>query len=133
MLTQYPASPCEIRGGAPPFAKAAGRCNTESMQRVFTSPDPVAVHFAREVLADSGIMAEVRNEAAAALRGEVPCNIWPELWVSDGDADAAKAALAKLRDRQALPRVDGWRCPVCGEELPQQFVECWRCAAEQGA
>ena len=52
---------------------------------------------------------------------------------SDVTPEAYRAALDTsetqlIHDLKAL--TDTWRCPVCGEENPGGFEECWKCRNE---
>jgi hypothetical protein len=97
------------------------------MRRVFSSPNVVEVHHARNLLEAEGIRAFVRNELLQGAIGELPfTECQAELWI----ADAADSVRAERVLREGLVRDTGrgaaWQC-ACGEILEAQFSQCWRC------
>lgn len=97
------------------------------MKRVYTSQNVVLPGFLRQVLEQRGIGCVIRNEHLGGAAGEVPVNeCWPELWVTD-DRDEG---LARSLIDAALRSDEGrkpWSCPRCGEQIEDQFAQCWNC------
>lgn len=103
------------------------------MKRIFSSPNLVEVHHARNLLEAEGVRTFLRNELLAGAMGELPfteCQV--ELWIADGsDAVRAERVLREGRVRDAGKGVP-WQC-ICGEKLEAQFGQCWRCAGNPSA
>ncbi|MBA2322216.1 MAG: DUF2007 domain-containing protein, partial [Deltaproteobacteria bacterium] len=51
---------------------------------------------------------------------------WPTVWVSEADAPAARALLA--RDATLRLVTSPWICPGCGEPNEGSFDWCWACS-----
>ncbi len=118
------------------------------MIRVYSSPLLALAHIARDLLAQEGIRAEVRNEGRAALAGGLPVHeCFVEVWVPDAEAEGAASALERLlpdAGRGALSfsgsadegwlslpgtpaeETSEWTCG-CGEASPLNFERCWAC------
>ena len=100
------------------------------MKRIFSSPNLVEIHHARNLLEAEGVRSFVRNELLSGAVGELPFNeCQAELWIVDGsDAMRAERVL-----REGLVRDAGngtpWQC-ACGEMLEAQFGQCWRCGRQ---
>lgn len=98
------------------------------MKRVYSSALLADVKHFKNVLEHAGIDAEIRNERLSGGLGDIPfLECEPELWVSDDDAERARAVIAADRE----PNPDGappWRCAHCGEMNEPQFGACWNCS-----
>ena len=96
------------------------------MKRVFSSFNQTAVYHARNLLENAGIETLVKNAVLSSAMGELPpAECQAELWVLN-DRDEARAA-AILQQQVSGP---DWNC-ACGETLPAQFTQCWRCGADR--
>ncbi len=97
------------------------------MKRVFRAASLIQVAHARNVLLTAGIQSELRNQYLAGALGDLPMlETWPQLYVEDGDEQAALRALARAA---AAPTGVAWTCELCGEVLEPQFTNCWRCGS----
>ena len=103
------------------------------MKRIFSSPNLVEVHHARNLLEAEGVQTFLRNELLAGAMGELPfAECQAELWIADGsDAVRAERVLREGRVRGAGKGIP-WQC-ACGEKLEAQFSQCWRCARNPSA
>lgn len=99
------------------------------LKRVYTAETLVQVVHVQNLLAASGIVAELRNARLAGALGEIPfLETWPQLWVDD-PAFARANELIERNMRGAGETGEPWTCPGCGERIEGQFTECWRCGA----
>jgi hypothetical protein len=102
------------------------------MQRVFSSPNLMAVTELKRLLETEGIPCFVKNEILAGLSPEVPwTETFPELWVQN-DSDLSRARSIK-EDWKKPPTesLGQWTCPTCHEELEGQFTSCWNCGTKK--
>lgn len=98
------------------------------MKLVHTAFDVPNAHMIRQLLEDHGIAAVVEGEQLYALRGEMP-TVYPTVWVSnDADLQRAREIIEEFSSRAPAVSRDTWTCPVCHEEIENQFSECWRCS-----
>jgi hypothetical protein len=97
------------------------------MKRIFSSPHNAEVELLKNILADAGIVCEVRNGDISRIVPAPP--FYEELWVSEEDYPKA-ADLAASWERPAVSPASGaWTCPSCGELIDGQFSSCWKCGA----
>ena len=98
------------------------------MKKVFTSPDPLAVHAVRGFLETNSIATCIIGEERLLTAGQVPpTECWLELHVYDDEDEAAACALVRTFTAPSAEKRT-WVCPVCGERISPEFRECWRCA-----
>lgn len=110
--------------------------------KVYTAPTPFEAHFVRSLLEQRGVPAQVKNENFSPYG-----TIQPEVWISEGDLEAASEVLDVLRrgrdedgalsiadvsDEAGRLSVDETSgaislCSSCGEENPAHFEVCWQC------
>ncbi|WP_116369085.1 putative signal transducing protein [Parahaliea mediterranea] len=102
------------------------------MNRVFSHPQLAIVVQMRDVLAQAGIDAHLRNEYAAGAAGELaPIDTWPELWLArPRDTERALALIASVQQQSDEP---DWQCASCNSDSPASFDYCWRCGADRRA
>jgi hypothetical protein len=106
------------------------------MKQVFVARTPTEAHLVKGVLETRGIRAEVRGEALWGTRGEIPLtpDTLPTVWVLDDlQAPEAVRIVEEYSSSASASGLEaqGWRCPVCGEQLESQFSECWKCGANR--
>lgn len=101
------------------------------MKKVFVSQSLVEVEMRKECLEQAGIRCMIKNQRSSSLAGEIPfTEVFPELWVQDGDYDRARRLLEE--GLVLLPsNQDSWTCPRCGERHESQFSTCWKCGQER--
>jgi hypothetical protein len=107
------------------------------MKQVFVARNPTEAHLVKGVLETRGILTEVRGEALWGTRGETPLtpDTLPTVWVLDDlqAPEAARIVEEYFSSVSASGQAQGWRCPICGEQLEPQFSECWKCGASHPA
>jgi hypothetical protein len=102
----------------------------QAMRRLYQAKDRIEAQMLRDFLADQGIETTLLGDYLAGAAGELPANIFPEVWVVQ-DQDLAAAAQLLQSWRKGPPESAGgstWTCANCGEVLESQFQVCWRCA-----
>lgn len=85
-----------------------------------------------DLLRESFIRAEVRNENLVGLAGLLPESATlPTIWVAnDGDWERGRAVVEEYEARRAEQTPPDVACPACGEDNPGNFELCWSCRAE---
>ncbi len=101
------------------------------MLKLYEAADRIEAQRLKDHLQDEGIEAVILGDYLSGAMGELPANIYPEVWVLDA-RDLAKASQI-LQDFtksniQREQRGD-WRCLKCGEVVDAGFDVCWNCAA----
>ena len=98
------------------------------MKKLVSSPDNAELELLKNILADNGIICEVRN---GEMSGIVPAPpFYEELWTTDEDYPKAAELLAGWQ--KAPSQASGsWTCPACGEVVEAQFSSCWKCGAQR--
>ena len=102
------------------------------MRKVYSSPDPNLVRYAKSILDDYKIECVIlREQLAGAVGGIAPVDAWAEIWVLDsGQQSEALVILERsftLNETGQKP----WQCPKCGELIEAQFTQCWNCDTER--
>ncbi len=100
-------------------------------------------HFLRGLLEQEGIAAVVQGEALEGAWGNLPVSArsMPSVWVNEEDVARAEPVVAEYvehekeharlpQSTQDTPRAT-WKCPKCGEDVEEQFDECWNCGSEK--
>ncbi|MHC1762963.1 MAG: DUF2007 domain-containing protein [Verrucomicrobiia bacterium] len=96
------------------------------MKKLFSSPDSAEVELVKNMLANAGVVCEVRNEDVSRT---IPApSFYAELWVSDEVYPRANEVLQSLQ-RPSAKAGTTWTCPACGEVIEGQFSSCWKCGA----
>ena len=103
------------------------------MKEIFSDPDYTRVGYFESVLKEAGIRCFVRNAYSHNLLTGIPSHLfYPKLCIiDDGDFGAAVELLTPLHQKLvpgAAARSD-WTCGSCGESVPAEFDECWKCSA----
>jgi hypothetical protein len=95
------------------------------MRRVHVARTLADAYIVKDVLEAHRITCVVRGAHLVGIRGEVPMDVdtLPSVWVSEADAEEAY----RLVVGDPPPPSGGWACPACGEEIEEQFSDCWRC------
>lgn len=94
---------------------------------VYLAADPVNAEIVKDMLIDRGIAAHVRNQYLWGAMGNLPANIYPQVWIEDPSLyQRARELVAEFENGPAtVPRP--WRCPGCAEMVEGQFSACWHC------
>jgi hypothetical protein len=97
------------------------------MNKIFSSPQSAEVELVKNMLADAGILCEVRNGDFSQIVPAPP--FYEELWIQDDDLPRASELLSAWQGPQTMPPPGTWICPECGEVVEGQFTTCWKCGA----
>ncbi|MBA2430601.1 MAG: DUF2007 domain-containing protein [Chthoniobacterales bacterium] len=102
------------------------------MRKIFESGDSVLVGQYQSMLESDGIRTFVKNLNQSSLMGEIPfAEVYPELWVlEDGDVAEALRLLESYRHSISGNTAD-WTCGNCGEVVPKELGQCWKCDTPQ--
>jgi hypothetical protein len=99
------------------------------MKQLFTLPESAELELLKNLLEESGICCELRNEQLSQAFPATPFNV--ELWVANDD-DLPKAKELCQAWLHPAPGATGtWACPQCGQRLRSQFDSCWKCGAKR--
>ena len=95
-------------------------------QRVYQTNHLLEAGYLRGLIEQQGIPCSIINGNLQGGAGELPVlDCGPEIWVHHPEHRARALAIIAAADKP----VSGcaWRCRRCGESLPPQFTDCWRC------
>ena len=102
------------------------------MKRVFTASNQFDIYIIKDLLESREIACLVRGELLQGAIGELPAQLFPELWIMDNSDEAAAKNIiqhyAKSLESQAK---DNWRCDNCNEMHPDSFTQCWSCGKDR--
>lgn len=94
---------------------------------VYLAADPVNAEIVKDMLIDRGITAHVRNQYLWGAMGNLPANIYPQVWIENPDLyQRARELVAEFENGPATT-ARSWRCPGCAERVEGQFSACWYC------
>lgn len=100
-----------------------------SKVKVYSDNNLSMVGSLQNYLLQHDIQAEIRNQYAGGVLGELPLDIWPELWVSEHDTLEARQLLDQVANSHTAESVGpDWLCKYCRESNPGNFELCWQCA-----
>ena len=102
------------------------------MRKVYSSPYPNLVRYAKSILDDYKIECVIlREQLASAVGGIAPVDAWAEIWVLDSGQQSE--ALVILERNLTLNETGqkSWQCQKCGELIEAQFTQCWNCDTER--
>jgi hypothetical protein len=126
-----------------PLPSDVQRVTLAFMQQIYTARNDMDAHFLKGLLEQEGINVVIQGEALEGAWGNMPVSATslPGVWVDEADVDKAKPIVNEyqLREDAHLKDPDGdeesakptWKCLKCGEEVEDQFDECWNCGAER--
>lgn len=99
------------------------------MQRLYLARDRIEAQFLRDFLDRQLVETVVLGDYLAGAAGQLPANIFPEVWVlEDGELERAQGLLARfLIQSQAGQQGAPWTCKACGETVEAGFALCWNC------
>ena len=112
------------------------------MKQIYVASNEMEAHFVQSLLEREGIESDIQGEALEGAWANLPISetTLPSIWVEDEDVAAAQAIVAEYSRREhsgakADPEAPHptWKCPKCGEEVEEQFDECWNCGTEKPA
>ena len=96
------------------------------MKKLYTHENRMITYNLKNVLHDSGIASQIRNEYASGGIGDLAAfETWPELWVVESDQFVkAQAILDGIVSGRSGP---DWYCRGCQEKNDASFELCWNC------
>jgi hypothetical protein len=99
------------------------------MQRLYLARDRIEAQFLRDFLDRHLIETVVLGDYLAGAAGQLPADIFPEVWVlDDDDLERARELLPRfINQSKADPGVTPWTCEACGEAVEGDFALCWNC------
>jgi hypothetical protein len=109
------------------------------MEQIFTARNEMEAHFVQGLLEQDGIDSVIQGEALEGAWANLPLSdkALPSIWVNEADSARAAAIVGEYEQRgkktTGVPTAETprptWKCPKCGEEVEEQFDECWNCGA----
>jgi hypothetical protein len=114
----------------------------EGMQHVYTARDALDANFLKGLLEQEGINSVVQGEPLQETWGNLPLSdeSLPSVWVAEQDVPKALPIVEdyKRRDQadaalDELPPRPTWTCPNCGQNVEEQFTQCWHCGHNRPA
>ena len=100
------------------------------MKRVYSASDVMLVSRLKNALEEKGIECILKNaDLHGGIKTRSGYSAKPELWIMD---DGQMVLANRLLDNvlvKALAQAEPWRCVNCGQELENQFSDCWNCGA----
>jgi hypothetical protein len=112
------------------------------MQQIYTAKNEMEAHFVQALLEEEEIESVIQGEALEGAWGNLPLSdsALPTLWVDENDVAKAEPIIEEYKRRGMVhskePETEDekdeklgptWKCPKCGEEVEEQFDECWNC------
>ena len=98
--------------------------------RVYRADTIAAASHMKNVLAQYGITAEIRNDRLFSLAGSIPIGeSLVELWVKALDFRRATDLVKSTLDPVSEEKTSIWVCENCSEEIEEHFAACWSCGA----
>ena len=112
------------------------------MQQIYTARDEMDAHFLQGLLEQEGIESVIQGEALEGAWGTlaISSKSLPGVWVNEAEVARARPIVEEYQRREEAnagkepeARVAGvtWKCPKCGEEVEDQFDQCWNCGSEK--
>ncbi|MEJ2694554.1 MAG: DUF2007 domain-containing protein [Candidatus Thiodiazotropha sp.] len=99
------------------------------MRKLYQAVDRVEAQMLKDYLQEQNITCALFGDLLSGATGELPANIFPELWVmKDEQYQRARWLIDEFKAAANDPAGESWRCPVCGEVVDPGFDLCWNCA-----
>ena len=99
------------------------------MLKLYEAADRIEAQVLQDYLRDAGVETAILGDYLAGAAGELPANIYPEVWILDaGDMEKARDLVREFTKGAAPREQNGdWRCLTCGETVEAGFEICWNC------
>jgi len=112
------------------------------MVQIFTARNEMEAHFVQGLLEQEEIQSVIQGEALEGAWANLPLSdrALPSIWVNEPDVAKAQPIVEEYMRREQVhahePETEDdkdekvgptWKCPKCGEEVEEQFDECWNC------
>lgn len=100
------------------------------MLKLYEAANRVEAQLLKDFMQYRGVETVIIGDYLAGAAGELPVNIYPEVWVlKDDDLTKAEQLVQEFSSIGVEnPSKGVWRCPTCGEEVEANFGLCWNCA-----
>ena len=98
------------------------------MRKVYSAADVMLVGRLKSALEAKGVECVLKNanlHGGVSAKADQPTK--PELWILD---DTKLMLANRLLDTilvTELSHCEPWKCVTCGQELENQFSDCWNC------
>lgn len=99
------------------------------MKLIFTHPNPIIVGNIKNILENTGVKTELRNQFASGGVGELaPTEAWQELWLVNDKNEVKAVAIIEQAEKESK---EEWHCENCGEVNAGSFEVCWQCESSR--
>ncbi len=100
------------------------------MQKLYEAADRIEAQILKDHLLAEGVEAVILGDYLSGGMGELPANIYPEVWVLDAkDMVKAQQLLGDFTNHHLEEAENSdWCCINCGEMVDKGFDVCWKCA-----
>ncbi|MDJ0807131.1 MAG: DUF2007 domain-containing protein [Gammaproteobacteria bacterium] len=100
------------------------------MHKLYEAADRIEAQVLKDHLQDEGVPSVILGDYLAGAMGELPANIYPEVWVLNAeDMEKAREILRDFTKSHVQREQNAdWRCANCGEMVDAGFELCWNCA-----
>ncbi len=100
------------------------------MLKLYEAADRIEAQLLKDHLQDEGIAAVILGDYLSGAMGELPANIYPEVWVLNvKEFTTAEQVLLEFTKSYIQREQKGdWCCSKCGEIVSAGFDVCWNCA-----
>ncbi len=93
--------------------------------------------IAKGLLAENGIEALIGKDDCGGMMPNLQVSAGVRLYVLPRDVEKSENLLKMLSNEDINPQAEdpadtSWQCSNCGEELEQQFTDCWKCGTSRG-
>jgi len=97
------------------------------MKKIYSASNLMEAQIVLDLLAHAYIPAQIFNQYAQGMAGEIPVHhACPEIWIThDEDFERGKHIIDSYENTPAT--TGNVQCPSCSEENPANFQLCWKC------
>ncbi|MBS0588067.1 MAG: DUF2007 domain-containing protein [Proteobacteria bacterium] len=97
------------------------------MKKIYSASNLMEAQIVLDLLAHAYIPAQIFNQYAQGMAGEIPVHhACPEIWITR-DEDFARGKQIIDTYENTPVTTGNVQCPSCGEENPANFQLCWKC------
>ena len=97
------------------------------MKKIYSASNLMEAQIVLDLLAHAYIPAQIFNQYAQGMAGEIPVHhACPEVWIKrDEDYERGKHVIETYENTPVT--TGNVQCPSCGEDNPANFQLCWKC------
>jgi hypothetical protein len=106
------------------------------MKELYRHHDHARIGLIESMLKGAGIAVFLRNRNLTMTGlSEIPIpEFYPAICIiHPADEEKARELVANFLADEKRPLGEDWRCPACGEEVPDSMGECWKCQGARSA